>query len=554
MLFSAKLKGFFVDQSDQATLLARTSSPTAPLVVEEVQECATDDPAALEEAIKTLQPKKPPSGYMQAVCGVYPSKRLVRRASLELKRIKDPTYFPEILNQQFRIEADKYTTVVLNANDGSDFDPGRAAPQKEVLFGGIPADDIVQVQDKLLDQGLYPERLELGSISVLGGLVDYLAFTDEKNPTLVLEVGPEITHSYIVTGAGVEATRPIPQGYESMVPVVQKELGLKDEESARKLFFSNTFDFTGMGAALTRKLMKELQSSIGFYEVQTGQSVGLLHTLLLPPKLVWLEGAIASALGVAALKLDLPPWLNARGITLAENVQKAIDGRWMGLFSLMINHNAPTTTPDALAEKKREAAGPQVPSWHPNFRNYEQLPDTKVVRTAFFINGGAVLVALVMLIYFGLGELQLHNVRSQTREWGQQIERDRPSSDRAVADFHKFQAVAARIDEVDAFVHSRPQLSTLIVNLGRTRPTNVALDAFDLRGDTLTLRGTVRGAPDKASGYASAYVEMLRKAPEFSDVFEEVNLTNLSRVPTTGRLAIEVVIKLNVPSAKEGKK
>ena len=28
-----------------------------------------------------------------------------------------------------------------------------------------------------------------------------------------------------------------------------------------------------------------------------------------------------------------------------------------------------------------------MPAWHPNFRNYEKLPDIKVVRTAFFVNG-----------------------------------------------------------------------------------------------------------------------------------------------------------------------
>ena len=81
---------------------------------------------------------------------------------------------------------------------------------------------------------------------------------------------------------GRVGTRPIPQGLESMIPVVQKELGLKDEESAKKLFYSNTFDFTSMGNALIKKLLKELQSSIGFYEVQTGQSVGLLHGTQLP--------------------------------------------------------------------------------------------------------------------------------------------------------------------------------------------------------------------------------------------------------------------------------
>jgi hypothetical protein len=352
MLFSAKLKGFFIEQNSHSILLARTSSPKAPMVVEALRECAVDDSAALEQALNELQPKKAPSGYLHASCGVYPAKRLVRRATLEVKRIKDPGYFTEILTQQFRIEPEKYTTVVLNANDGSDFDVSRPAPHKEVIFGGIPGEEIVETQDRLLEQGIYPERLELATLSMLGGLVDGLAFAGSRTPTLVLEIGPDVTHSFIVTGSGVEASRPIPQGYESMVPVVQKELGLKDEESARKLFFSNTFDFTGMGPALVKRLLKELQSSIGFYEVQTGQSVGQLFTLLLPPPLMWLEGAIATALGVSPLKPDLSPWLESRQITLAEAVQKPLDGRWLGLFSLMIDYNMATSAPDAVAEKK----------------------------------------------------------------------------------------------------------------------------------------------------------------------------------------------------------
>src|SRR5213083_683655 len=103
-----------------------------------------------------------------------------------------------------------------------------------------------------------------------------------------------------------------------MVPIVQKELGLKDEESARKLFYSNTFDFTGMGPLLIKKLLKELQSSIGFYEVQTGQSVGQVLITQLPPKLSWLEGAVTSNLGIASLKLDPVPWLQSRQITIPE--------------------------------------------------------------------------------------------------------------------------------------------------------------------------------------------------------------------------------------------
>jgi hypothetical protein len=126
-----------------------------------------------------------------------------------------------------------------------------------------------------------------------------------------------------------------------MVPVVQSELGLKDAESARKLFLSNAFDFTGMGRSLVKKLLKELQSSIGFYEVQTGQSVGQVLCTSIPPKLSWLGGAVASALGVSTLAVDLVPWLRSRNITIAEQVSLTdIDARWIGLFSLMVSHSS----------------------------------------------------------------------------------------------------------------------------------------------------------------------------------------------------------------------
>jgi len=349
MLFSAKTKAFFLEQNEHAILLARASSSAAPLVIEELREVSPGDAAALAEALRQLQPRKPPSGYLNAVCGVYPPRRLVRRTTLELKRAKEPGYFTELLAQQCRVEPDKFTVYAINAGDGTDFDLAKAA-QKDVLFCGLPSDDIVAAQDGLLERGVYPDRLELGSVALLGGIVDYLAFKKTKTPTLVLEIGAETTHSFIVSAAGVESSRPIAQGLDAMVPVIQKELGLKDEESARKLFFSNTFDFTGMGPALLQRLLKELQSSIGFYEVQTGQSVGQVVCTQLPPKLAWLGTSVAGALGIAKVEFDLRGWLHARRIALADAADAAVtDARWLGLFSLMVQ----TVSSDApLAEKK----------------------------------------------------------------------------------------------------------------------------------------------------------------------------------------------------------
>ncbi|MEO6004511.1 MAG: hypothetical protein ABIZ04_09130 [Opitutus sp.] len=339
MRFASKNKGFFVEQNEHTILLARTSNSATPLVIEEFAECAVGDAVALSDAIKKLQPKKTSSGYLHANCGVYPNRRLVRRATLEVKRLKEAGYFAEVLSTQFRVELDKHTVHVLNAPDGTDFDVTKSA-QKEALFCGMLFQDVEQLQDGLLTSGIYPERLELGSVASLGAVVDYLRFKKSVIPTLVLEIGADTTHSFIVGPSGVEASRPIPQGFESMIPVVQAELGLKDAESARKLFLSNAFDFTGMGRSLVKKLLKELQSSIGFYEVQTGQSVGQVLCTSIPPKLAWLSGTIASALGVSTLTLELAPWLRSREVTIAEQVNVTLDSRWVGLLSLMISHSA----------------------------------------------------------------------------------------------------------------------------------------------------------------------------------------------------------------------
>jgi hypothetical protein len=350
MFFSKRSSSFFLDANEHAVMLARTSAVTSPFTIEEVRECPPDDPVALAEMVKLMQPKKSATGYLHAAVSIYPAKRIVRRQALDPKRLKEPEYLNELMAQQLRIEPAKFVMAIINATDGSDYDLAKGT-QKDALFCGLPTDELVALQDALLAGGVYPERVELGSVAVLGALADYLAGTKAKTPTLMLEVGMESTQSYIVTPAGVEASRPIALGLDSMVPVVQKELGLKDEDAARRLFYSKTFDFTGMGALLVKRLVKELQSSIGFYEVQTGQSVGQVVCTQLMPKLEWLESAIATGLGISSLRIEPAGWLMNRQITLADSVAKSVqETRWFGLLSLMVRYNIDHALP---AEEKK---------------------------------------------------------------------------------------------------------------------------------------------------------------------------------------------------------
>jgi hypothetical protein len=332
MFFSEKSKGFFIDTSVNAVLVARTSSFVAPFVVEEVIECAPGDPVALAEAIKAIQTNKNSNGYVHTICGITSQRRVVRRITIEPKRLKEPTYLNEATGQQLRIEPDQYTLAALSPTRGTDYDFTNST-EKDMVICGLPNSERGVMQEVLLAAGIYPEMMELSSVASVGAMIDYLNFAGIKTPVLMLEVDALSTNSYIVSAAGLEATRPIAQGLDSMIPFVQKELGLKDEAAARKLFLSNAFDFTGMGSILIKKLIKELQSSIGFYEVQTGQSIGQLACTILPAKLAWLEVAIAADLGVSVFKPDISAWLTARSITLADNrVATAQDVRHLGLM------------------------------------------------------------------------------------------------------------------------------------------------------------------------------------------------------------------------------
>lgn len=351
MFFAKKSKGFCVEIGEHSTLMARLAQAEAPFIIEELKEIATSDPTAITEWIKGSEGKGS-TGYVHATCGIYPAKRIVRRHTLDLKKLKEPAYFSEIYTQQFRVEADKYTIRAMNPDDGGDFDTTKAS-QKEVLFAGMPSEEIILAQEKLLEMGIYPERLELGTLATLGGMANYLKFKQTKAPLLLLEIGEELTQSYILSAEGVDISRPIPSGIAAMIPVVQKELGLKDEESAKKLFYSNTFDFTSMGGSLVKKLLKELQSSIGFYEVQTGQSIGNVLCTQLPASLGWLSSTIASSLGVSPMKIDMLPWLESLNIKLADGVApNPPDERWAGLFSLIASYNPTDGVQPVTVEKK----------------------------------------------------------------------------------------------------------------------------------------------------------------------------------------------------------
>lgn len=332
-------KGLFVELSEYSLLAARTSRLKPPFAIEAVEECSFKDEEQIQSWIYNFMGLNK-GQFCDSVCGVYPSNRFIRRASLESPaKAKDPAFLPAYLQQNFKVDVTTHAVAVLNANEGSDFVAEKGLA-RELVFCGAPTNEFQALQDRLVSYGIYPNRIDLGTVSLVGGLINYSALKQHSAPTLILEITSESAQVLIYQKNRLDVARPIPYGLNSMYPIVQKELGLKDEASARKLFISNTFDFTEMGGVLLKKLLKELQASTGFYEVQTGQTISQIYLSLLPDNLNWIGSTLSSSLGVDVLVPEYSDWLQSQSIDVLEGIDMMnLGSRWFGLFSLMGNFN-----------------------------------------------------------------------------------------------------------------------------------------------------------------------------------------------------------------------
>jgi hypothetical protein len=96
-----------------------------------------------------------------------------------------------------------------------------------------------------------------------------------------------------------------------------------------------------MGPTLLARLIREIKASTGFYEVQTGQTIGSVLLHLLPPGLEWVRQSLPRALGMENLKIDLAAWLAGAGVRLADGVSASAE-RHLGVLSLTVDHEERT--------------------------------------------------------------------------------------------------------------------------------------------------------------------------------------------------------------------
>lgn len=315
-----KTKGLFVEGDAYAVRSAQVSALASPLRIEALAITPIEGLSRMGAALE----KEKPSGrgrYMPAHCAFAAESRFFfLHKAASLAKARESGYWQPILRQA-RIDPDDVLQATLDAATGALLsDMGSGSGAREFLVCGARRTEWGQIQEHLVSRNIVPQSLQLSGISALAGLLDYLKWKRIGAPVLLLEMGDKDAHLFIVAGGRVVLCRSISFGYDSVLPLIRSELGLKDEDSAKHLFFSNTFDFREIGNVLFGRLLRDLNAASGFYEMQTGQP---LHGFVMtgtPTGLEWVPEIIADGLEIAVLRMDWEGWLERHRIELGEDV------------------------------------------------------------------------------------------------------------------------------------------------------------------------------------------------------------------------------------------
>lgn len=206
--------------------------------------------------------------------------------------------------------------------------------------------------------------------------------------------------------------------------------------------------------------------------------------------------------------------------------------------------------------KKSDAVPVAAPLWHTNFRNFDRLPDTKVVRTAFFVNTAAGAVAIALLLWLGYREYRLYNLSEQIAGAQSEIDSNAKKNAEALRLSQIFTDEDKKLTEAEAFLKVPISVSEYVMLIGQTLPKEISIDFADLRipadakNQLFVLRGVVAGTRELAAGAASSYVDQLRAHPRLGTIFDPITLDKLTPDAATGFMSIEISLKVKT----EGKK
>ncbi len=338
-MFKSKHPLFFAT-CEYFSLLARIGNKKGSLwVIDSIEELSASSAtenlkAGLEKSFKLI-----PQAPLVTICSVAPLNRFIHRVKLDLKVKKQGVGgFGALLKERFNIELPSHKVAVLDADTGENIDV-KNLPDN-VCFVGAPKKEFTEAQAELLKHYLYPQRMFLTTLDSLSGLIHYASLKKVTAPILYIEISLNKSHIFILKDKKIEASYPLVYGLKNFIQAARKDYNLPDDVSAHKYLTNDVKPDSDEAQKLVSRMVAELKSYVGFFEVQCGTTIGNIFFNQLPPTLGWIEQGISKLMGIETLEIDYQTWLKSKGLMVKEGLIKDnnLPKHLFNVFSLMMNY------------------------------------------------------------------------------------------------------------------------------------------------------------------------------------------------------------------------
>lgn len=330
--FQRKIRdAVLVNLTGHGIAAARLSGTDDALEVSTFTEISAEDEGGLQRWVETEFPNRS-ARYLACYAGFSPADRVLERESINGKRVMDRAYVFGLLNQRHPTASPAdWQISFLDTNTGIPLAPDPST--RPGLFFGMPLAEISSTQRRLTDAGLRAQRLELGILPVLGGMLRWRQTSGYTHRMAVCEIGPAQTRLYLLAKDGVHTPSAIPYGLTSIAEGAMKELGSADIATARLALQNPSPEFAAQAKRHVRMITRHLRPAIDAFEMQTGARIGGLYCHHLPSGYGWLERAVAPALDLEDLSIPQASWEATLGVKVASDA--ALPENWFQTLCLV---------------------------------------------------------------------------------------------------------------------------------------------------------------------------------------------------------------------------
>ncbi len=203
--------------------------------------------------------------------------------------------------------------------------------------------------------------------------------------------------------------------------------------------------------------------------------------------------------------------------------------------------------------------------WHPNFRNAEELPDIKPVRTYFILNSVSALFLAVALGFFSVQEYACMALKNEIAELKKEIEPQKGKNKKLLEQSKQFLKLKKNIEELRRFLKQPVPVVQVMADLPGVVTKEIVLDTFRYfesrsgkdKKPVIELSGAVTGVSDsRAYELVYDFRKKLEKMPVIADIVETVEEKNVAWDAETEQLkfAFTIEIASQNPPKKKGEK